>query len=104
MPEMTHSGENHADGTNDHSEAGDVVPSNRLLQIKNRENGKNHERNDFLNGLQLGRGEFVGANAVGGNLEAVFEERDHPTEQDYLEQGYVAIFQVAIPGKSHENI
>jgi len=28
---------------------------------------KNHERNDFLNGLQLCRGEFVGANAIGGN-------------------------------------
>jgi hypothetical protein len=24
---------------------------------------------------------------MGGNLEAVFEERDHPTEQDYFEQG-----------------
>ena len=27
---------------------------------------------------------FVGAHAMGGNLEAVFEARDHPTAQDYF--------------------
>jgi len=96
--------ENHKYCADDQSKAGEVIPLQLLVEIEDRENGKHRKRDDFLNGFQLRHAEFVGADAVGGNLEAVFEERDHPTDDDDLEERRRFVFEVTVPGKCHEDV
>jgi len=81
-----------------------VVPFKLLAKIrdgKNREHGKG---DDFLNDLELGRAEFVGADAVGGNLKTVFEKGDAPAGEDDLPQRFAALLEMAVPGEGHEDI
>ena len=51
-----------------------------------REDGEDRERYDLLNHLQFPdrerTSEFGAADAVGGDLEAVFEQRDAPAQQN----------------------
>jgi hypothetical protein len=56
-----------------------VIPSEFVAEIHDREDGEDRESNNLLNGLQLGGAELVGADAVRGNLETVFEEGDPPS-------------------------
>ena len=74
------------------------------MKIEDGENGEHGEGDDFLNGFELRHAEFVGADAVGGNLEAVFEKSDHPTDDDDLEEGRRFVFEVAVPGECHEDV
>jgi hypothetical protein len=88
----------------DHCEADQIVPAQVLFQVENREDRKDGESDDLLNGLQLCRREFVGADAVGGNLKAVFRKCDQPTDQDDLGQRSLPVFQVSVPGEGHEDV
>ena len=65
---------------------------------------KTDQRDDLLDHLELDGREARRADAVGGHLEAVFEEGDAPADEDDLPQGVLAVFQVAVPGKGHEDV
>ena len=63
----------------DAGKADAVVPLEGITEMGDGEYGEDRERNDFLNGFELGAGKFVAAKAIRGYLEAVFEESDAPT-------------------------
>ena len=88
----------------DEGKSHDVIPLHLLAQIEDREHHKHEERNHFLHRLEFGGGEMGVADAVGRNLQAVFEKGDQPTDEDdgYERRGLV--FQMAVPGEGHENI
>jgi hypothetical protein len=45
------------------------------------------------------------ADAVGGHLQTVFEESDHPTDgYRYVEGLMLKVFQMAVPGIGHEKV
>jgi hypothetical protein len=88
----------------DQAETRGVVPFEFVAEIPHGKYGENDQGDDFLDGFQLCRGEFVGADAVGGYLETIFEEGDAPTGEDYFPERFVAIFQVAVPREGHEDI
>src|SRR5436305_10242771 len=46
----------------------------------------------------------MAANTVGRDLKAVFKESYSPTDERYLPQRNVLVFQVAVPGKSHKDV
>ena len=55
------------------------------------------------NGLELGLGKFIGAEAVRGYLKAIFEERDSPTDQNDLPKSFATI-EMAIPSEGHKDV
>jgi hypothetical protein len=96
--------ENKKYGQGDATEACSVVPLYFLTEIQDGENREHREGYDFLNRLQLRRAEFVRADAIGRNLEAVFEKGDPPAHENDFPKSGSAELQVAIPGESHEDI
>lgn len=60
-----------------------LLPSNRLIQIKNRKYGEDKKRNYFLNRLQFRRRKIAVAEAIGGDLETIFEEGNRPAGEHY---------------------
>ena len=76
-----------------------VVPFEFLAEIGHGENRKDAEGNHFLNGLELGGIEFVGADAVRRYLETIFEEGNAPTGEDHFPERFAAVFKVAVPGE-----
>jgi len=95
---------NYKHSRNDHSKPDHIVPTDWFPQIQHRKYGKHGEGDGLLNRLQLRSGECVRANSIGGNLKTILGEGNSPTDQNDLEQGRLAIFQMAVPGKRHENI
>ena len=68
-------------------EAREVIPAESLvLHYQLHDNGKDCERNNLLNNLQLPNGEWAAilhtAQAVGRYHKAVFEECHQPTDED----------------------
>jgi len=96
--------EDHRDGGDDQGEAGEVIPTQRLFQVEHGERGEDGESNYFLDGLELGGRKLVRADAVGRDLEAVFEEGDQPADQDHFVEWDFAELQVSVPGEGHENV
>lgn len=92
------------DGEADTREAGCVIPAKLFAEIGHGKNGEDGKSDHFLDDLELGRGEFERADAVGGDLKAVFKERDAPTGEDDFPEGFAAIFEMAVPGEGHKNI
>ena len=91
-------GEGEADCTNS------VVPFELLAEVSHGENGEDAERDDFLNRLELRCVEFVRADAVRGDLKAIFEESDAPAGENNLPERFAAVFEMAVPGESHEDV
>lgn len=60
------------------AEACGVIPFQRFAEIGEGEDGKNGERDDFLDDFQLRSGEFVEAHAVGRHLKIIFETGQCP--------------------------
>ena len=92
-----------------------MVPVEVLtLEKKVGNNGEYHQRNHFLNHLQLHQGEWAAVtlktNTVGGNLKAVLEKGDGPRETDDGNQRPVVAdarllqTKVAVPREGHKNI
>ena len=63
-------------GAHDKAEAHAVIPFEFVAEIEHRKNGKDQKGNDLLNDLELRGSELIGAEAIRGHLEAVFEEGD----------------------------
>jgi hypothetical protein len=92
------------DRQGDTTESRGVIPLYFLAEIEDRENRKHRQSDDFLNGLELRRAEFVGTNPVGRNLKAVLKKSDAPAHQNHFPQGGTSVLQMAIPRKRHEDI
>ena len=84
------------------------------LEQKNRKDGKNNERDDFLNDFELPEIKRTAvcrvADTVGGNLTTVLKKSNSPTNQNDHGQSksgeptHLAEFQMSVPRKCHENI
>jgi len=59
-----------------------VVPVQTITKIEDGKDAEDGESDDFLNHLELVRGEGLGADAVGWNLQAIFKERNRPTNKN----------------------
>ncbi len=81
-----------------------MIPFDILTKIPPRENDKHAQGDHFLDDFQLKRREFAIADAVRGDLKAVFGECDEPAHDDCGEKRRLAVFQVTVPGNSHEDI
>ena len=83
----------------------EVVELERLLQIKDGEGDKERKGDDLLQDLELAHIHDGVADAVGGDLEHVFEKGDAPAHESGDEPGFVPHFlKVGIPGKGHEEV
>jgi hypothetical protein len=74
--------ENEEDGGEDEGESYKIIPFKALLEGENRKYAEDHERDHFLNHLQLSRRELIASDAVGRNLKAIFRQRDQPADQN----------------------
>ncbi len=59
-----------------------MVPGEGFLEIEHREQAEDHQRDDFLNGLQLRRRIDLVPDAVGRNREAIFDQSDAPADEN----------------------
>ena len=97
------------DREEDEAKAHRVVPAQALLQDQPGEPDKHDQGDGLLDDLELITREFPGhvAEAVGGHLQAILEERQSPGDQDRY-RNRLALqeleFQVAVPGQGHEDI
>jgi hypothetical protein len=96
--------EDEKDSETDAGEAGGIIPAEFFAEIGDGKDGENGERDDFLNRFELSGAELVRADAIGGNLKAVFEKGDAPAGEDNFPQSFAAEFEVAVPGEGHEDI
>ena len=82
----------HSQGEADFAYA--VIPFQFFAEIGDGKNSEGGKCNDFLDCFELCCVEFVGSDAVGGNLKAVFKERDAPTGNYDLRERFAAVFEV----------
>ena len=89
-----------------HADTGvEVVHGEWAFHVVYGEGNEAGEGDDFLENFELGEGEGGVADAVGGDLEEVFEERDRPADDNGDEQGFgFEIAQVGVPSKGHEDV
>jgi hypothetical protein len=92
------------DGKSDTGKSRGVIPFQFLTEIQDRENRKHGQSDHFLNGLQLSRRKLIRSDTVCRDLKTVFEKSDTPTCEDDLPESLAAVFEMAIPGKGHEDI
>ena len=84
------------------------------MEYRYRDGRENGERNRFLDDFQLHQTEGpavdAAADAVGGNHEAIFKEREPPRGEDHENQRPVGAdvhffkFEVAVPSECHKNV
>ena len=96
-------------------ESDDVVPLQRfVIEYRYRDNGKDGQRNCFLDDLQLHQAEGAAvdfaADGVGGNHEEIFDKRNAPWRKNHEDERPVGAdvhfleFEVAVPGGGHEYV
>src|SRR5258708_25572501 len=83
---------------------GEVVPMQLVAKIKGREDPKDRQRDHLMDHLELVRRKGLRANPVGGHLQAVLEESDAPTDQNHLQQRYLAKLQMPVPREGHKDV
>jgi len=92
-----------------------MIPSQLHMKRQSAKNEKHDQRDNLLNHLELHQRERTAVtlktNTVGGYLQAVFEERDAPREEDHKnkrrgvgEEAGLLQLQMAVPRKRHEDI
>ena len=96
--------EDEKDGGHDEGEADDIVPLQLLLEVEDGEAGEDDQGDDLLDGLELGGREMAVPEAVGRDLEAVFQKGDRPGDQDDLPEGRVLELEMPVPGEGHEDV
>ena len=90
--------------TNDEQKADNIIPLQFFAQIDDRENTKDEERNNFLDGLKLGRRKLVRAQTVRRDLKAILGKGDEPANQNDLpERGFLKL-EMSIPGGGYEDV
>ena len=91
-------------GTDKKQERDSVIPFDTFTEVHPREDDEHAKGDHFLDDFQLKRSEFAIADAVRGDLKAVFGERDEPAYDDCCENRRLAIFQMTVPGDGHEDV
>ena len=81
-----------------------MIPFDAFTEIPPRKDDKHAEGDHLLDDFQLKRREFAVADAIRGDLKAVFGECDEPAHDNCGEQGSLAVFQVTVPSDGHEDI
>src|ERR1019366_7519829 len=91
-----------------HAEKGEcheIIPCDFLIQIQDRKCDEDDDRDNLLNDLELKSRELDIAETIRGDRQAVFEQCNAPRDQDRSpERPVVPVFQVPVPGESHEDI
>src|SRR5215469_2001783 len=75
-----------------------------VTEVVNGEDSEDGESDDLLDDLELIGSEGAGSDAVGGDLQAVLEERDGPADDDDLPKRNLAVLEMAVPGEGHEDV
>ena len=88
----------------DEGEADGVVPGDAFAEVHGGEDAEDSEGDDLLYGLQFCGGEVAEADAVGRDLQAVFEEGYAPAQEYGAYPGEGMVAQVAVPGVGHEDV
>ena len=96
--------ESEEDGPDEEESRDGVIPAQVLAEVERYKDAEHDECDDFLNHLELNGAEVTGTDAVGGNLEAVFEEGDYPAYENDFPQGFATKPEVSVPGKRHEDV
>ncbi len=95
----------HEEGSGDEAAEGyGVVPVEPFAEVVDGEDAEDAEGDDLLDDLELGGREGGGADAVGGDLEAVLEEGDGPADEDDLPECDVFVLEVSVPGEGHKDV
>ena len=95
----------HEEGSSDEAAEGyGVVPVEPFAEVIDGEDSEDAQGDDLLDDFELGGREGGGTDAVGGDLQAVLKEGDAPADENDLPQRVLAIFQMSIPGNSHEDV
>ena len=96
--EEEHGGEDAASGPK-------IIQIGFFTDVKDGKRDKNRQGDYFLENFKLPHIHDLVADPVGGDLDEVFEQGDAPTNQGGNHpRAVVKILEVAIPGKSHEDI
>src|ERR1017187_3744597 len=81
------------------------IPRECLIQKQDLKCDEDDDRDNLLNDLELKSRELDIAETIRGDRQAVFEQCDAPRDQDRSpERPVVPVFQVPVPGESHEDI
>ena len=97
--------ENEPCGTDKAETSEEKVFCDRRFHVKNCEADENHHRDNFLNDLELSKGEVGTADPVAWHLKTVFKKSDSPTDQDHdPECSIFEMLEVAVPGEGHEDV
>ena len=95
----------HEEGSADEAAEGyGVVPVKPLSEVVDGEDAEDAEGDDLLDDFELGWREGSGADPVGGDLQAVLEEGDAPTDKDDFPESDVFVLEVSVPGDGHEDV
>ena len=95
----------HEEGSADEAAEGyGVVPVESFAEVVDGEDAEDAEGDDFLDDFELRGREGGGADAVGGDLEAVFEEGDAPADEDDFPESDIFVLKVSVPGDGHEDV
>lgn len=97
------------------AKAQQVVPFEHLVfEEQGGKERENHQGDDFLQHFELdqrkGTAIFAEADAVGGHLKKILKQGDAPADEHHRYQAQLAEplhfveFEVAVPGKSHEDV
>lgn len=90
-------------GSQNEGKRNEVIPPDGFFQVKNGKEGKDGERNNFLDGFELKAGKtLLFPDPVGRHLKTVFKKGNAPADKDDFPEGHVSEFQVTIPGEGHE--
>jgi hypothetical protein len=91
-----------------------VPPESFVFEKQHRKNDENHQRDHFLDHLELHQRKRAAVafktNPVRGNLEAIFKQCQSPADQNNRDEPGIFEpfkffeFEMAIPRQSHENI
>ena|ERR1700744_3653744 len=98
----------HKVGAHEDEAKGDqVIPPQLFFENEDGKYTEEGKGNDFLDHLELEGAVafYLVADAVGGDLEAVFKQGNRPADQDDLgERGLFKPFEVTVPGDGHEDV
>jgi hypothetical protein len=89
---------------NHHKKTHYIVPLEVFLEIKDGKDTEDGKRDDFLNRFKLGGGKGVRADAIGGDLKAVFDKGNAPAYKNCPVKRRGFIFQMTVPGDGHKDV
>jgi hypothetical protein len=83
----------------------EIILGYRSSHIAQGKDSKDTHGNDFLDNFKLLQAKCFRSNTIGRNLKAVLEKRYAPTQKNgQIEWSCFEIFEVTVPGITHENI